>query len=534
MLRRQALSGCRGTHTLQSPRRPCCNPLCCFVERHLRMRIVLASSEAVPFSKTGGLADVASALPKSLALLGHEVTLITPYYPRTLVGQGSQTPQISNTGREVSVRIAGRTVTARILQSQLPSSSVTVYLIDQPGYFDRPGLYVDGDRDYPDNCERFTFFSRAVLEAARVLNLQADIFHANDWQTGLVPALLKAEYSRVPGFSHAAAVFTIHNMAFQGQFWHWDMLLTGLDWKYFNWRQMEFFGNLNLLKTGIVFSDMVTTVSPTYAREIQTAEFGCGMHGVLSSRRDDLVGILNGCDTEVWNPTTDPLIPCNYDLHSVFEGKAVCKQHLQRQFGLPERPGSPLIGSVSRITSQKGFDLIAACGARLAELDLQMVFLGTGDKTYEQRLQKLAADFPDKIAVRIGYDEALSHLIEAGSDLFLMPSQFEPCGLNQMYSLIYGTPPIVRAVGGLADSVVDATEANMSHGIANGFTFYESDSDVLFRQICRAVGLMLDRRSWSQLVRTGMERDWSWRRSAAEYVRTYDRALQKRAAVAAE
>lgn len=493
------------------------------------MRIVLASSEAVPFSKTGGLADVASALPKALAQLGHEVALITPYYPRILAARNGNAPLIASTGREVSVRIAGRTVTARILQSRLPGSSVMVYLIDQPGYFDRTGLYVEGDRDYPDNCERFTFFSRAVLEAARVLNLQADIFHANDWQTGLVPALLKAEYQTQPGFAHAATVFTIHNMAFQGQFWHWDMLLTGLDWKHFNWRQMEFFGNLNLLKTGIVFSDLVTTVSPTYAREIQTSEFGCGLHGVLSSRRDDLVGILNGCDTEEWNPATDPLIPSNYDAHTVFEGKAVCKAHLQRQFGLSERAAAPLIGSVSRITSQKGFDLIVACIPRLAELDLQMVFLGTGDKTYEQQLQNLAADYPDKIAVRIGYDEALSHLIEAGADLYLMPSQFEPCGLNQMYSLIYGTPPIVRAVGGLADSVVDATEDNLSQGIANGFTFYESDSDVLFRQVCRAMGLMLDRRSWAQLVRTGMERDWSWRRSAAEYIRTYDRALQHRA-----
>lgn len=493
------------------------------------MRIVLASSEAVPFSKTGGLADVASALPKALALQGHEVVLITPYYPRILAAKTGTTPAIEPTGREVSIKIAGRTVTGRILQSRLPGSSVTVYLIDQPGYFDRPGLYVDGNQDFSDNCERFTFFSRAVLEAARVLNLQADIFHANDWQTGLVPALLKAEYQTQPGFAHAAAVFTIHNMAFQGQYWHWDMLLTGLDWKYFNWRQMEFFGNLNLLKTGIVFSDVITTVSPTYAREIQTSEYGCGLHGVLSSRRDDLVGILNGCDTEDWNPATDPLIPRNYDSHTVFEGKAVCKAHLQRHFGLPERASAPLIGSVSRITSQKGFDLIVASAPRLAELDLQMVFLGTGDKAYEQQLQSLAAEYPEKIAVCIGYDEALSHLVEAGSDLYLMPSQFEPCGLNQMYSLIYGTPPIVRAVGGLADSVVDANEENLSQGIANGFTFYDSDSEVLFRQICRAMGLMLDRRTWTQLVRTGMERDWSWRRSAVQYVRIYDRALQKRA-----
>ena len=269
------------------------------------MRIVFASSEAVPFSKTGGLADVATALPKALATMGHEVSLITPYYPQVLAKNGTDVPPIESTGLSVRVNVGPKHIEGRILRSTLPGSRVNVFLVEQSNYFDRPGLYVEHDQDYRDNSERFVFFSRAVMEATRLLNLKPEIVHANDWQTGLIPALVNIEYRKVPGFEQTSSVFTIHNMAFQGQFWHWDMLLTGLDWKYFNWRQMECYGHLNLLKTGITFADMVTTVSPTYAREIQTPEFGCGLNGALSSRREDLVGILNGVDREVWSPATD-------------------------------------------------------------------------------------------------------------------------------------------------------------------------------------------------------------------------------------
>ncbi len=491
------------------------------------MRIVFTSSEAVPFSKTGGLADVASSLPKALAEAGHEIALVTPLYPQER-RRWPKGLELTDTGRPLTISIGPKSVTAKVWQTQIPQSGVTAYLVDQPGYYDRPTLYQDGDRDYRDNCERYVFLCRATIEIARRYGWQPDIIHANDWQTALTMALLKAECGNDPAFPRTAGVYTIHNLAFQGQFWHWDMLLTGLDWKYFNWRQMEFFGNLNLMKTGVIFADMITTVSPTYAREIQTPEYGCGLNGVLSSRQHDLVGILNGVDVESWNPATDPHIAQNYTVETVWQGKPVCKAALQQRMGLPVRADVPMFGMVSRMTGQKGFDIIADCARELLERDVQAVFLGSGDPGFEQFLRDLARDYPQKVAVEIGYNEALSHQVEAGVDLFLMPSQYEPCGLNQMYSLIYGTVPIVRAVGGLADSVVDATEANLARGIANGFSFHEYRGDVLFRQICRALGLYLDRKTWAQLVRTGMSRDWSWAHSAQEYLQVYHQAQQRR------
>lgn len=495
------------------------------------MRIVLASSEAVPFSKTGGLADVASALPKALSLAGHEVSLVTPYYPQVFARQSSAGVEITPSGLDLTISLGSKLTRGHVLKSTLPGSSVTVYLIDQPGYFDRPGLYQGEEGDYRDNSERFIFFSRAVLETARRLELRPEILHANDWQTALIPALLNIEYRVVPGFEETASIFTIHNMAFQGQFWHWDMLLTGLDWKYFNWKQMEYFGQLNLMKTGLVFADKLSTVSPTYAREIQTPEAGCGLQGALSQRQADLVGILNGVDTELWNPATDPHIAQRYTLETVDAGKPVCKADLQQRMGLPVRPDVPLIGSVSRITWQKGFDLIGHCASELMSTDLQMVFVGNGEPDYEQMLRRLADQYPEKVAVRIGFDEPLSHQVEAGADIYLMPSQFEPCGLNQMYSLIYGTVPVVRAVGGLADSVIPATVENLANQTANGFSFRDYRSDELRTHLLQAVAMYHNRPVWKQLMQTGMSRDWSWRHSAEEYVELYEQALEKRQAL---
>ena len=317
-------------------------------------------------------------------------------------------------------------------------------------------------------------------------------------------------------------------MAFQGQFWHWDMLLTGLDWKFFNWRQMECYGHLNLLKTGIAFADLISTVSPTYAQEIQTPEFGCGLNGALSSRRDDLFGILNGVDTEVWNPATDTHIARNYSAASLNDGKLACKVALQQRMNLPVRPSVMLLGSISRMTHQKGFQLLEQCSGMLLDQDVQFVFLGSGEPRFEGMLQKMAKDHPTKVATSIGYDDQLSHLIEAGADVFLMPSEFEPCGLNQMYSLIYGTVPIVRSVGGLADSVVDATDENLLNRTANGFSFKEFRSDVLFWNICRARAMFADKQKWNQLQQTGMKQDWSWTHSAREYVSVYERSIEKR------
>lgn len=486
------------------------------------MKIVLASSEAVPFAKTGGLADVASALSAALARDGHEVTLVLPNHRRQVARAGLD---IRPTGHSVSAQIGGKTVTAEVLESTLPGSNVRTLLIDQPEYFDRDGLYVDDKGDgYSDNCERFVFFSRAVMETCRQFGLDPDVLHANDWQTGLIPALLAIECRDESTFAQTASVITIHNMAFQGVFWHWDMLLTGLDWKYFNWRQMEYFNKLNLLKTGIVFADMLTTVSPTYAREIQTPEYGCGLHGVLAARKADLVGILNGVDTEVWNPAVDQFIAQTYDADTVIEGKPACKAALQQKLGLPQNPQAPLFGMISRMTDQKGFDLIAASADGILERDVQLVFLGTGESRYENMLTELARRYPQKVSATIGFNEALAHDIEAGSDIYLMPSQFEPCGLNQMYSLVYGTVPIVRAVGGLADSVIDV--ADEEHG--NGFRFERYDAQELFHQMRRAEELYHDGPRWNQIVQNGMRRDWSWSGSANHYVEVYERALAKR------
>ncbi len=484
------------------------------------MKIVFASSEAVPFAKTGGLADVVTGLGKALVARGHEVTLILPYYRQLIPQELSRQP----TSRFVEVPLRGRMVRAGLVQSRLPGTKIQVLMIDHPGFFDRPGVYVDRGTDYPDNCERFCFFSRCVLETARVCKLLPDILHLNDWQTGLASALLQIEYRSKPGFEQTAAVFTIHNMAFQGSFWSIDMELTGLDWSHFNWRQMEHYGQLNLLKTGIVFSDAVTTVSPTYAQEIQTPEFGCGLEGVLQHRKSSLRGILNGIDVEIWNPASDPHLPVSYDVETVTEGKAACKRALQQACGLSVREDVAVLGMISRMTSQKGFDLITKIADPLLTADVQLVFLGTGDPRYERFVQDLRERHPGQVHDRIGFDEGLAHLIEAGSDLFLMPSQFEPCGLNQMYSQRYGTVPVVHAVGGLADSVVDDTPESRAQGTATGFQFSEYTPEALLARLREALAVYRDRSAWQQLVRAGMMADWSWNHSARQYEEVYHQA----------
>ncbi len=401
------------------------------------MRILLASSEAVPYAKTGGLADVASALSKALKEAGHEVTLILPYYPRQMAKTGGLAEAIYDTGATVDVPIRSDLVTGRLWESRLPDSDVRVLFVDCAEYFDREGLYGTEGRDYIDNCERFVFFSRAALLAAKNMNIRPEVIHANDWQTGLVPALLQIEERGKPPLGRTASVFTIHNMAFHGSFWHFDMPMTGLDWQYFNYHQMEFHGKLNLLKTGIVFADQITTVSPSYAHEIQTPDFGCGLDGVLAGRRAELTGILNGIDPGVWNPETDPNLPANFSAETWKDphGKPACKRGLQDEFHLPNRGDVPLFGMISRITEQKGFDLIRDKMHEFLKRDVQFCILGSGEPQIEAWLKNLAEDYPDRVAVRIGFDEGLAHRIEAGCDAFLMPSRFEPCGLNQMYSL---------------------------------------------------------------------------------------------------
>lgn len=438
-----------------------------------------------------------------------------------------------------TVRIKNNPVTGTIWRSQLPGSGVPVFLIEQPDYFERDdpeqgrSLYqyteADGSlQDYPDNCERFVFFSRALLEAIRAINYWPEVLHLNDWQTGLAAVYLREDYARLEDqglreqYQRIRTLFTVHNVGYQGLFWHWDMILAGLDWRLFNHHQLEFHGQMSLLKAGLVFADYLNTVSPTYARQIQTPEYGCGLQGLLSERRDRLFGILNGVDDQKWNPTNNPRLPANFSVDAIQPGKSKCKSALQKRMKLPERPGAFLLAVVARLVEQKGINLVCEAVPRLFEDDVQLVVLGDGELRYKRWLRELMEKHPRQMAVQIGYDESLAHQIIAGADAFLMPSQYEPSGLNQLYSMKFGTPSIVRATGGLADTVVDTTPASLIAGEATGFTFEPFEAGAFGDAIRRALELYRDKPDhWLQVMQTGMRRHWSWEKSAAEYERLY-------------
>jgi starch synthase len=490
------------------------------------MKILFASSEIEPFAKTGGLADVCGALPRELALKGHEVTAFLPAY--RCVRKAAQA--ITPTNIELAVPVGSKLVSGRLLESRLPGSNVTLYLVEQKDYFDRAELYGEGGDGYADNCERFVFFCRAILEAVRLMEVEYDLVHANDWQTALLPVYLKTEFEATPPFENTASLLTIHNLAYQGRFWHWDMLLTGLDWKYFNWRQMEFYGQLNLLKSGIAFADAISTVSPTYALEIQGKEQGYGLEGALQARSGDLTGILNGIDTNVWNPSKDPHLATRYSIGDWEQGKAANKAALQEQLGLDVNPDLPMIGIVGRLAKQKGWDLILpVMNQWLKTIGVQWVVLGTGQPEYERALLHLHRHYPKKFSMNLQFNEGLAHLIEAASDVFLMPSEYEPCGLNQMYSMAYGTVPVVRKTGGLADTVIDCNERTLQQETATGFTFGPALTQSLEQALARAVCCLQNGRStWKQLVERGMAQDWSWAASTSRYVELYERTIMLR------
>ena len=494
------------------------------------MKIILASSEIVPFAKTGGLADVVGALPGELERLGHEVVVFMPLYQ--IVANSGQT--IEPTDVVLEIPIGKELQAGRLFKSQLPESNVTVFLVEHSEYYDRPAIYGENGQSYWDNCERFTFFSRAVLESIRLLGLEVDLIHVNDWQTALIPALLKCEYCENPIYSEIASLLTIHNLAYQGVFPYEKMAVTGLDPKYFNWEQMEFHEQLNLLKTGIVFADKINTVSPTYAQEIQDVEQGCGLEGVLQHRANHLSGIINGIDTSGWNPETDKHIPANFDSNFDIaigsEGKAKCKHELQIEAKLTVDPDVPLIGIVGRLATQKGWALILpVLRDWLDNVNAQWVILGTGDPDYHNCLTSLHRSYPDKLALTLGFSNEYAHRIEAGSDMFIMPSQYEPCGLNQMYSMAYGTVPVVRRTGGLADTVVDATQETIESKTANGFSFIEFSPEALRKCLARALRMYNDDRPiWRQLMQTGMNQDWSWTNSAKRYQELYRQTIVRR------
>ncbi len=481
------------------------------------MHIAFAASECVPFSKTGGLADVVGALPRALAALGHQVSVYVPRYrqtkltdPQTVVR--SITIPFDDKYRFCSVVTAGA------------SAGVRFYFVDYPPYFDRDALYGTATGDYPDNAERYALFSRAVLEASKILGVP-HVFHCHDWQSALVPVMLRTLYAEDPAFREVASVFTIHNMGYQGLFPSDTLPLLMLPWDLLTMSKMEFFGQVNFLKGALVYADYVTTVSKKYSHEIQTTEYGFGLDGVLRDRAATVTGILNGVDYEEWSPQTDKSTIAKYSPQDL-AGKQKCKKDLLSAFGLTNADTKlPVIGIVSRFAAQKGFDLIAQIMDRLAREEMIMVVVGSGDKTYEEMFQRMHKQFPNKIAVKVAFDNAIAHKIEAGSDMFLMPSRYEPCGLNQIYSLKYGTVPIVRATGGL-DDTIEPWDARTGKG--TGFKFSDYNGEVLLATIKQALLAYQDPSSWQILMRNGMSRDFSWGASAREYGKIYERARHSR------
>lgn len=513
------------------------------------MNIVFLSSEAVPFAKTGGLGDVCGALPATLAAMGHRVCLIMPAF-RSIRQSGLS---IDKTEISFAIEMRDQIVGARLLSAELPArigqAAAQVYFVDQPRYFDRPELYGDAQGDYPDNCERFAFFCRAALRAITLLGEPVDIVHCHDWQTALVPMYMRLGFESHPWMRHARSLLTIHNLAYQGRFWHWDMPLTGLEWMFFNYHWLEYYGEINFLKAAILHADMLSTVSPTYAKEIQTQLHGHGLNPLLRARSDRLRGIINGIDEAVWNPATDPhlrlggdeelasdsagdappTVPTgNYDVRSWRSGKAIQKQRLQHLFGLTEDDQVPLIGAVGRLADQKGWDLILdVLRWHLQEQrPTQWVILGTGEPRYHEALTALAEEFPGRFGLRLQFSNSLAHRIEAAADLFVMPSRYEPCGLNQLYSLRYGTVPIVMATGGLIDTVVDTDAATLADGSATGFRMSQYSAVELDRKIGEALEVRYHRKkTWQQIVVAGMSQDWSWRNSAQQYELLYEEAV---------
>jgi len=479
--------------------------------------ILMVVSEAIPYSKTGGLGDVGGALPTALSHLGHRVTVVTPRY------RGMQE------GGEVAAFARGAWLGApdlRVLES-VHGDGVRFWFVDCPAYFDREGLYEGPRGDYPDNHVRFSLLSRAALECAAATGMRPAVVHAHDWQAGLVPAYLRERFRKHPAFEGAGTVFTIHNLAYQGIFGREVLPALDLPWDVFTAEGLEFWNNISFLKAGVNFSEIVTTVSRRYAQEIQTPEQGFGFEGILQRRAGVLVGIRNGVDTRVWDPERDRLLPASFSAADL-SGKAEVKRALLARVGL-DAPGQwarPIVGMVSRMVDQKGLDLIAAAvsAGALQALDASFVILGTGTPQYEGMWRTLAAKFPKRVAVTVGFSEELAHLIEGGSDIFLMPSRFEPCGLNQMYSLRYGTVPVVRATGGLDDTVQDVDEAT---GEGTGFKFTAHTAEAMMDALHRALAWYARPAAWRRIQLAGMAQDNSWEASAREYVAAYERARER-------
>ncbi len=480
------------------------------------MKIVHVASELFPYVKTGGLADAVGALSSTLADLGHEVAVFVPGY-RSVIDH----PLTSAAKRTLKLRIEmGDTFMSGEVKSFSPKPNLTVHLVCREEFFDRRSPYGTPERDYEDNHHRFIFFCKGVVETLRFLEFRADVVHGHDWQCGLLPLLLRHAEQRHEATLAMKTVFTIHNIAFQGVFPMRSFYRTNLPDELMGIDGVEFYGQMSMMKAGILFSDRVTTVSPRYAREIQTPEFGCGLDGVVGTRADDIVGLINGIDTDTWNPAKDALIPATYSATDL-TGKAACRADLLKRNGFDPKFTGPVIGMVCRLTEQKGLDLVLANEAFFRTENVRFIVLGTGDKRFEEELRKLSALAPDRVALCARHDEAMSHLVEAGSDFFLMPSRFEPCGLNQMYSQTYGTVPLVTRVGGLADTVVDI-DLNPEEGA--GITFAPTIEGVA-EGLKRMLKLYADAKRLKTAQFNGMKRDFSWLTAARAYERLYNDAL---------
>ena len=484
-----------------------------------KLKVLLVASEAVPFAKTGGLADVVGSLPGALMKLGCEVAIVLPKYK-------SISPEKFKLKLEVkgmNVPMGMGDMAADILSTRLGSTPGTAYFIQNDRYFDREGFYGALEGDYHDNAERFAFFSRAVFEMLKSLRWYPDILHLNDWQTGLAAVYLKTLYKSDPHFASIRSLFTIHNMAYQGLFPKYILPMTGIGWEEFQHDKLEFYDQINYLKAGLVYADALNTVSPSYAQEIKTEEFGHGLQGVLGSRASSLHGILNGIDYDEWNPATDKEIPAQYTLKN-YDKKEASKKKLTEELKLPFKPNVPVVGLVSRLVDQKGLDLISEVIEGFLEMDVQFVVLGTGESRYHELFEGLRQRYPSKFAAVLKFDGLLSKLVYAGSDIFLMPSRFEPCGLGQMIAMKYGTIPIVRRTGGLADTVENLS---LDGRKGTGFTFDQYRPQELLFVIRRAIEAFHQPKLWKELVQRAMKQDFSWDVSAGKYMELYGKMLEK-------
>jgi starch synthase len=484
------------------------------------LKVLFLSSEVTPFAKTGGLADVSGSLPVALKRAGLDVRIVMPFY-RTIKEGTVKTCLLA---KDLEVPFGDRLLKVNIFETFL-GEDIPVYLVDREDMFDRPGLYGNTKGDYYDNLERFSLFSHSSLKTAQAIGFRPDIIHCHDWQTGLVPALLKGPYKSSAVFSNAATVFTIHNMGYQGIFPPEKINITGLSGpQFFHPEGLEYWGRISLLKAGIVYSDAVTTVSPTYAREVLINEYGLGMEGVLLSRSKSLHGILNGVDYNEWDPSKDPDIPANYT-SSMISGKKRCKAALLRDAGLdPDFKDRPLIGMISRLDKQKGLDILIQSLDDIIKLDSGLIILGSGDEAIQNKLLDAVDRFPGRVAIHTGFNNPLAHRIMAGADIFLVPSRYEPCGLTQMYALKYGTVPVVRATGGLNDTIDQYDEKLMT---GNGLKFGTYDPVELFNAVKQAVSLFKDKKIWQRLMKTGMKSDFSWDRSAKRYLDIYNSVVKQ-------